>query len=350
MNTLVNQYQTLKVAQPNIRSVDAAVQLGTTEAQLIASQVGQQAIKLNINQIENILKGLKKLEHVMALTRNGVVVSEIKGCYEKLYTSQRNNKKMGIAINPGGIDLRLFLSQWASVFAVKLNNMVSIQCFDKHGRAVHKIFNTDKTNLTAYQALINKYSDPEQSTTLMVEPIKIQELETTPQENINVAGFLTAWENLQDVHHFPALLTEFKVGRIQALELAQPNWAQEIPTASLPLIFSTLKEQQSEVMIFVNNNAAVQIYSGALNNLKQVGPWYNVLDEDFNLHIKNEDLARAFVVKKPTDNGNTVVHSIEFFDESSNTVMTLFGRRVEGKEQPQQWITLCNKLSDSYKS
>ena len=120
-----------------------------------------------------------------------------------------------------------------------------------------------------------------------------------PQENINVAGFLTAWENLQDVHHFPALLTEFKVGRIQALELAQPNWAQEIPTASLPLIFSTLKEQQSEVMIFVNNNAAVQIYSGALNNLKQVGPWYNVLDEDFNLHIKSEGLARAFVVKKP---------------------------------------------------
>nr|WP_306288402.1 ChuX/HutX family heme-like substrate-binding protein [Pseudoalteromonas sp. WY3] len=66
--------------------------------------------------------------------------------------------------------------------------------------------------------------------------------------------------------------------------------------------------------------------------------------------MKSEGLARAFVVKKPTDNGNTVVHSIEFFDESSNTVMTLFGRRVEGKEQPKQWITLCNKLIDSYKS
>ncbi|WP_166112736.1 ChuX/HutX family heme-like substrate-binding protein [Pseudoalteromonas sp. Z9A5] len=344
MNTLLNQYQALKVEQPTIKAVDAALKLATSEAQLVAAQVGISAIKLDINHIESILKGLKKLEHVMAMTRNELVVNEIKGCYEKLYTSERNNQKMAIAINPGGIDLRLFLYKWASVFAVKLNNMVSIQCFDKHGRAVHKIFSTEQTNLTAYDALINKYSDNEQSTTLTVEPKVIDELKFKPLEAINVTGFLKAWENLQDVHHFPALLTEFEIGRTQALELAQPRWAQEISPISLPFIFETLKTQQNEVMIFVNNDAAVQIYSGTLTNLKQAGPWYNVLDEDFNLHIKSDDFARAFVVIKPTDNGETLVHSIEFFDERGNTVMTLFGRRVEGKKQSTDWVELCEQL------
>ncbi|TMO02947.1 ChuX/HutX family heme-like substrate-binding protein [Pseudoalteromonas sp. S558] len=344
MNTLFNQYQALKAEQPTIRAVDAALKLNTTEAQLVAAQVGTNAIKLDINHIESILKGLKKLEHVMAMTRNELVINEIKGCYEKLYTSERNEQKMAIAINPGGIDLRLFLYKWASVFAVKLNNMVSIQCFDKYGQAVHKIFSTEQTNLAAYEALINKYSDCEQSNVLAIEPKIVQALTFKPQENIDVADFLNAWENLQDVHHFPALLTKFDVCRTQALEIAQPHWAQEILPISLPYIFETLKKQQNEVMIFVNNDAAVQIYSGTLNNLKQVGPWYNVLDEGFNLHVRSDDFARAFVVKKPTDNGDVVVHSIEFFDSLGNTVLTLFGRRTEGNKQSNKWITLCEQL------
>ena len=73
----------------------------------------------------------------MALTRNAQVVSEISDCYEKIYSSERNNIKTAIAINPGGIDLRLFVSKWHSAFAVNNNaKHSSVQFFDCDGNTV----------------------------------------------------------------------------------------------------------------------------------------------------------------------------------------------------------------------
>lgn len=342
---ILNDYRQLQIQHPNIRAIDAAAQLKITEAELIAAQVGEGVIKLEITHIEGILKGFKKLQHVMALTRNAQVVSEISGCYEKIYCSERNNIKTAIAINPGGIDLRLFVSKWHSAFAVNNNaKHSSVQFFDKHGIAVHKVFTTQQTNMAAFEQLVMAHKATDQSTQLSITEADIAVNEYRPLAEIDIQGFRQGWQNLQDVHHFPALLTEFGVSRTQGLEIAGKQWAQEIPANSLSEVLETVRDQHSELMIFVNNSSAVQIYSGALTNLKQVGDWYNVLDDGFNLHVQDKQFSRAFVVKKPTDNGETAVHSIEFFDCDGNTVMTLFGRRTEGKTQARDWIALCDKL------
>lgn len=342
---ILNNYRQLCEQQPNIKAVDAALELNITEAELIAAQVGEGVTKLDESQFENILKGFKKLKHVMALTRNEQVISEISGCYEKIYCSERNDVKTAVAINPGGIDLRLFLSKWHSVFAVHNNTKhSSIQFFDKYGVAVHKVFTTEQTDLTAFTQLVSKFKAKQQQTQLIVAAPDIAINEYKPLVEIDIQGFRQGWQSLQDIHQFPALLTEFGLSRTQGLEIAGEQWAQEVSPECLTDIFATVSEQQNELMVFVNNHAAVQIFSGKLTNLKQVGPWYNILDDDFNLHVKNQQFSRAFVVKKPTDNGATEVHSIEFFDALGNTVLTLFGRRTEGKVQSAQWIELCNGL------
>lgn len=345
---IIHKYENLREQEPNIRAIDAAKKLHITEAELIAAQVGEAVTKLDHTQLENILKEFKKLKHVMALTRNEQVVSEISGCYEKIYCTESNGTKTAIAINPGGIDLRLFLSKWYSVFAVHNNpKHSSIQFFDKHGVAVHKVFTTEYTDMSAFKQLVATLQAPLQSTELAIIAPDIVVDEYKPLAEIDIKGFREGWKNLQNVHHFPALLAEFAVSRTQGLEIAGQQWAQEISPECLTDIFEAVQDQQSELMIFVGNHAAVQIYSGKLMNLKQVGSWYNVLDSEFNLHVQNQQFTRAFAVKKPTDNGTTEVHSIEFFD-AAGTVLTLFGRRTEGGVQPAQWVNLCNQLRNQY--
>jgi hypothetical protein len=43
-----------------------------------------------------------------------------------------------------------------------------------------------------------------------------------------------------------------------------------------------------------------------------MGPWLNVLDPGFNLHLREDLIASAWIVRKPTADG--VVSSLELFD------------------------------------
>ena len=42
------------------------------------------------------------------------------------------------------------------------------------------------------------------------------------------------------------------------------------------------------------------------------GPWLNVLDPTFNLHLREDRIAAAWVVRKPSVNGD--IHSLELYD------------------------------------
>ena len=118
MNALLTQFQTIKEQEPKLRFVDVANKIGVSEAELLAAHIGEtDVVQLDNSQIADILKSFKKLNHVMALTRNKSVVNELKGAYEKLYVSEHGNSKMAMAINPKGIDLRIFLDKWRFAFA-----------------------------------------------------------------------------------------------------------------------------------------------------------------------------------------------------------------------------------------
>lgn len=344
MNTLLENYQQLQAETPRLRAVDAAEKLGVSEAELLYAMVGVNVTSLDPTKIPEILKTFKKLGHVMALTRNDHVVNEIKGVYEKLYISERNDSLMGVAINPGGIDLRLFLHKWHSVFLVESENHSSIQFFDIAGKAVHKVFTTAQSNMSELVNLKERFKVPAYKLTVTSEEKPTQLLRIPSEEEL--AAFRAAWEKLEDVHLFPKLLDTHNLGRVQALELVGSPWSYEIPNNVLPEVLETVKAQAQEIMVFVGNHGAVQIYSGQVNSLKQVGEWYNVLDPMFNLHAKAQQFDRAFVVRKPTDNGETVVTSIEFFDAHGETVLTLFGRRTEGKKQTEEWQTICHNLTE----
>ncbi len=57
--------------------------------------------------------------------------------------------------------------------------------------------------------------------------------------------------------------------------------------------------------------------------------WLNVLDDDFNMHLRDTAVASAWVVKKPTVDG--IVTSLELFDDKGDNLVIFFGKRKPGE-------------------
>jgi putative hemin transport protein len=67
-----------------------------------------------------------------------------------------------------------------------------------------------------------------------------------------------------------------------------------------------------------------------------------VLDPGFNLHLREDHIASAWIVRKPTVDG--LVTSLELFDADGNVIAMLFGERKPGKPELDQWRALVETL------
>jgi putative hemin transport protein len=76
-------------------------------------------------------------------------------------------------------------------------------------------------------------------------------------------------------------------------------------------------------MIFIGNRGCLQVFSGAVDRVKRMGPWLNVLDPGFNLHLREDRIASSWVVAKPTKAG--IVRSLELYDADGETLDLVAG-------------------------
>ena len=179
---LKKQWETLRAEQPKLRIRDAAKALESTEAELLATGLGETVTRLTDN-FQGILQGVEALGKVMALTRNDYCVHERKGVYKNVtFTGP-----MGLAVNPD-IDLRLFMSVWSSAFAVDENGRKSLQFFAKNGEAVHKIYVLEESDVAAYEVLVDFFRAEDQQTPLLIDLSKKEVVEKADAE-IDAAGF-----------------------------------------------------------------------------------------------------------------------------------------------------------------
>ncbi len=116
---LKDRWAEFKAENPKTRIRDAAKELNTTEADLVATGLGENIILLE-GDFRELLKDVPSLGYVMALTRNDHVVHERKGVYENVSF----NNHVGLVLGPD-IDLRMFLGDWKFGFAV-LKEIVTV--------------------------------------------------------------------------------------------------------------------------------------------------------------------------------------------------------------------------------
>ncbi|MFI8480949.1 hemin-degrading factor [Pseudomonas sp. NPDC078700] len=338
---LYRNWQQLRGAQPRLRARDAAVHLSVSEAELVASRLAVDAVRLRPEWAE-LLPALGELGHVMALTRNEHCVHERKGLYREVTVSAGG--QMGLVVS-ADIDLRLFLGGWNSVFAIAeqtdKGTQRSIQMFDHQGMAVHKVFLTDRSELSAWEPLLERFRAPQQSAELQLqappEPPAVK-----ADSEIDSQALREGWSALKDTHHFFALLKKHGAARTQALRLAGSEWAESLEPAELTRAMELASERDIAIMVFVGNRHCIQIHSGPVKKLRWMDSWFNVLDPEFNLHLKTPAITELWRVRKPSSDG--VITSLEAFDADGELVIQLFGARKPGIPELRTWRELVESL------
>lgn len=314
--------------QPKARIRDAARHLGVSEAELLVTGVGETVVRL-AGDFRDLLREVPTLGYVMALTRNDVLVHERKGVYEKVSFSNH----MGLVLGPD-IDLRLFMQRWQWGFAVNENDRRSLQFFDAQGEAIHKIYLTEQSEGAAYQTLVTKFRADDQSEQLTVDA-PVEKSDDIADAAIDVVSFQAGWLAMQDTHEFFGLLRQYGVGRQQGLRLAPEGHARLLSMDVLKQVFATAADRDVSIMVFVSNAGCIQIHTGPVKKLVQMGPWYNVLDPAFNLHLNETLVGQVWLTKKPTADG--LVTALELFDKNGQNVALVFGERKPGKPELESW-------------
>lgn len=330
---LWQRYQDVKASGAAKYARDIAAVMGVSEAELTAARVGHDAVRLQDNA-RAILASLEKVGETKCICRNEYAVHEQIGAF----THQHLDGHAGLILNPRALDLRLFLSQWASAFHVNDGGRESIQFFDPHGDAVLKVYTTDNTDSAAWQALIGEQT---QSTPA---PLALRPVENARYaDTADGAALEKEWRAMTDVHQFFALLRKYNLSRQQAFRLVNDDLACRINTDALPRLLETLQQDGNEFMIFVGNRGCVQIFTGVLEKLTPMRGWINIFNSAFTLHLREETIDEVWVTRKPTIDGH--VTSVELFAKDGTQIAQLYGQRSEGHPEQQQWRTQVDSLT-----
>ncbi|MCL8537444.1 hemin-degrading factor [Chryseobacterium gallinarum] len=340
MSTLINdlkeKWEALKADNPHVRIRNAAAQLGVNEAELLVTGVGEGVTVLQPD-FSAILTEVEKLGKVMALTRNDECVHERKGIYQNGdFSSPHAQLFVG-----EDIDLRIFLNHWKFAFAVVEGDKKSLQFFGKDGLALHKIYLTKDSNEEAFDAIVEMFRAENQDQTFTFENVAPKQAEK-PDTEIDREGFKKAWTELKDTHDFFMMTRKFGVSRTQALRLAPEGFAQKIDNAKVVNVLEDASEKNTPIMVFVGNRGIIQIHTGNVKKTLWHQQWFNVMDPDFNLHLDVTKIAEAWIVKKPTEDGE--VTAIEVFNKEGDFIVQFFGKRKPGIPELQEWKDLVAAL------
>lgn len=327
-----------RAENPKMRERDLASQLGITEADLVAAHVGHGVRRVE-PRVEEVLRGLTAVGEVMALTRNDSAVHEKIGVYDKIGAGRR-----AIVVLNGDIDLRIFPEKWAHGFAVEKSDgeavRRSLQFFDRAGNAVHKIHLRPTSDVDAYERLVTSLLAEDQRQTLETAPLeKASEEDGEPG---SVDELRERWDAITDVHQFSGILRSLKLKRRQALGMVGEDYAWQLDGDAVTAMFHAAVQDEVPIMCFVGNESCIQIHSGPVKNIKPMGPWINVLDETFHLHLRLDHVREVWGVRKPTKDGH--VTSVEVFDANHDMIIQFFGKRLEGKTERPDWRTLVENL------
>jgi putative hemin transport protein len=356
--TLAERWSTLRTEQPKLQIRDAARALGVSEAQLLATNIGKGVTRLQAdgNQPREIMRAALDLGLVQAITRNENGVIETTGVASKFKQAgdksepadardpetQARQRNIAGGYLGGQIDLRFHFEHWKYAFAVEQAGRDgkptrSLQFFDANGTAVHKIYLRNEPGVAVYDRLVATFRLPQQSAELNVLAVAPKAAEK-PDAEIDVKEFQLAWKDMTDVHQFAQIMREFHLTREQALRLAPAGVVERVTPEALRTLLENAAKDKVAIMVFLGNEGLTQIYSGKIGKTMAAGGFFNVLDPDFNLHIRDTALRSGWVVKRGG------VTSVEFFDKEGTQVVSFFGVRERGKPQPQSWVDLADSL------
>lgn len=327
-----------RTEHPKLRERDLAAAIGLSEAQLVAAEAGAAATRI-IADPARLLPHVCQMGDVMALTRNDSAVHERRGVYTNFHSGAHASMVLG-----DEIDLRIFPRHWVHAFAIQRSTdqgvKRSLQVFDAAGDAVHKVHLGADSDIAAFDAAVADLALPVDA------PFEI--IARAAPEGARIAedkidALRSEWAQMTDTHQFLALVRKLKMNRLGANRAVGPEFARQLPVEAVSWALERSAEDKLKIMIFVGNEGCIQIHSGPVHRIEPMGPWQNVLDPRFNLHLRADHIAEVWLVTKPTKRGPAV--SVEAFDATGRLILQMFGKRAEADTDTAGWDRMTAGLA-----
>ena len=329
---------TARADKPKMRDRDLADVLGIPEAEILAADLGQGVRRISADPAQ-LLPRVTALGDVMALTRNDHCVHERRGTYTGFHAGPHAAMVLG-----ADIDLRIFPRHWVHGFAVTRSTADgprrSLQIFDAAGDAVHKIHLGTASDHAAFDTLAADLAVADDA------PFDLVPRATPQAVRINqatLADLHTSWAAMTDTHQFVPLIRKLGFDRLGANRAIGAPFAIRLPVSAVQDALQQAAAQALQIMVFVGNPGCIQIHSGPVQRLEPMGPWFNVLDPRFNLHLRADKVAEVWLVRKPTKRGDAI--SVEAFDKTGQLILQMFGKRAEAETDTTGWDRLAETLA-----
>ncbi len=338
INSISERYEVLVKKYGQMRDRDAANHLKCSELELILAVKNAERLELTPKDCVELFG---KLGKVMSLTRNEACVLEHKGTFESIEVIQ---DQMATVIGP--IETRAFFHGWKHfvrlTFEKQGKTVRSVQVYDNFGDAVTKVFLENDDHNDVFDNL------PVLNTPLHDIPKVETSKSTSVPDNFDRNDFVKAWKNINDPHDFFGMLREFEIGRYAAMEQAEGDCTFPFPTQKIPELLEELVQANMPVMIFAGNRGNIQIHQDHIHHIVPLEQpngrfWINIMDPEFNMHLRMDLLGNAWVVYKPSEDGP--VWSIECYDKKGDLAVQFFGLRKPGIPQPEEWKALINQFT-----
>ncbi|MCE8020545.1 heme degradation protein [Halomonas sp. MCCC 1A11036] len=331
-----------RAASPHLPALEIARRLEISEGELQAARLGRDVVTLPLSP-HALASRFHQLGEVKALTRSRHAVLEQHGQYPVL----RGSEQAGLLLAPGGLDLRLHLAQWHWACLIQdslpraggdSTERLSLQVFNRHGIALHKVFSVAKEASPAWQELEALGTSDTPAFTQFVEP----QPQPRPLPLPLPPTLADEWARMSDVHQFLGLLRRYELRRHEANTLMEGRFTRALRPEACGRALSNAAANHLPLMLFVASPGCVQIRTGRIPAPQRMRGWLNLFSEDFTLHLDDANIARVWQVHKPNRDGG--VTSLEAFDAQGGLVLQIFAERREGQPERSEWRQLLDEL------
>ena len=289
-NNLKSKWKKFQQDHPKVRIRDAAYQMKVSEAELLSTEINETVSFLLIEDMTAFIKDVLKVDKIMLLIRSDYVVHEktIKTKNIRLEDNQiidlDKNDCSILDFNMDAFEYVFFQKKMHSNRELK-----SFQLFDKAGMAILKIYLKGK-DLGFFDEIDLKYK-------------KTYNYEMQSDLDINNSNLLDSKIKI----NLPYDTSNSK------------TTCRDISVKSLRLILENASDMKTPIQIHALGLGTIQYHRNTVRNIVDYGPWVNVIDQKFNLHVLENGLTRASLVQYQFKDCQQYL--INFFDKNNTHVL-----------------------------
>nr|WP_255701931.1 penicillin acylase family protein [Bordetella sp. LUAb4] len=307
---------------------DASEYLGTTEAQLMTTELGAGTVLLKRSpaDVAHLLRTMSTWGKVGSVMRNEYGISERAALMRQERVAPAGDGTAEIDLQ-GPLQARIFPANWKYVLAVVSHEgplhqpRRNLQVYDEYGDSIAKFFVVDTEDGASFDKLTADLRADRQ----VIDPPKPRVFAPAGQERAVAASLRKAVRRADSAAAVENILEDLPpISHERLWRQWDPADVRELDAAAIRELGARVAASHASVLATVGNRGMVQQYTGRVDRAKPIGDgWYSFEADGVALHLHEPDIASARVVRLHALHEDVSV--IEFIDTAGAVSMRFVG-------------------------